>query len=138
MNNKVLGLVLIWLVLLPLTAADGGQSRPAPGAAREEALRLLAEEDAELDYLYQDGEVPAEEYQLTKARHWVLRRYLLGLPEGTVDLPEIHVVSKGELGNLFRRPPDLTRLRVGDTWDEHWSYRGKMVRGRTFYIFERR
>jgi hypothetical protein len=138
MNSRVLGLVLIWLALQSLPVAGGEQSHPTTGTAREEALRILAEEDAELDYLYRDGEVPAEEYQLTKARHWVLRRYLLGLPEGTVDLPEIHVVSKGELGNLFRRPPDLTRLRVGDTWDEHWSYRGKMVRGRTFYIFERR
>jgi hypothetical protein len=104
---------------------------------RAEELRLVIEEDAELDYLYSVHEVDSADYLLTKGRHFVLKRYLQSLPDDMMDVPELYVVTRAELKNFFRTPPNPERLRNGARLEEHWVYHGKMTRNHVFYIFER-
>jgi len=104
---------------------------------RAEELRLVIEEDAELDYLYSVHEVDSADYLLTKGRHFVLKKYLQSLPEDMMDVPELYVVTRAELKNFFRTPPNPERLKTGARLEEHWVYRGKMTRSHVFYIFER-
>ncbi|HZS45184.1 MAG TPA: hypothetical protein VFC63_08800 [Blastocatellia bacterium] len=122
------------------------QSIPSPGSGpksgtisstRDEQLRAVTEEDAELDYLYERHEVGREDYLLTKDRHYALRKYLLTLPRNTIDLPELFVMTKAEFKDYFRNPPAPEKLRAGGIWEKRWVYRAKIVRGHTFYIFER-
>jgi hypothetical protein len=113
-------------------------AKPGSGnTVREDELRNLADEDAELDYLYSVHEVGTSDYLLTKGRHFVLRKYLLTLPGNIIDIPELYVVTRGELRNFFRNPPNPERLRNGAKLEEHWIYRGKMTHTHVFYIFER-
>jgi hypothetical protein len=104
---------------------------------RAEELRNVTEEDAELDYLYTVHEVGSADYLLTKGRHFVLKRYLQSLPDDMMDVPELYVVTRAELKNFFRNPPNPERLKTGAQLEEHWVYRGKMTRNHVFYIFER-
>jgi hypothetical protein len=104
---------------------------------RAEELRSVIEEDAELDYLYSVHEVGSADYLLTKGRHFVLKRYLESLPSDMMDVPELYVVTRPELKNFFRKPPNPERLKNGAELEEHWVYRGKMTRTHVFYIFER-
>jgi hypothetical protein len=103
---------------------------------RAEELRNVAEEDAELDYLYSVHEVDSSDYQLTKGRHFVLKRYLQALP-ADIDVPELYVMTRSEMKNFFHVLPNPERLRNGVRIEEHWVYRGKMSRTHIFYIFER-
>jgi len=118
-------------------SAGSGPKSGTISSTRDEQLRNVAEEDAELDYLYGNHEVGREDYLLTKDRHYALRRYLLSLPKNTIDLPEFYVITKAEFKDFFRDPPVPERLKPGDKLEKHWTYKAKIVRGHTFYVFER-
>src|SRR5258708_328852 len=112
--------------------------KSGPGSSiREDELRNVDDEDAELDYLYSVHEVGLSDYVLTKGRHFVLKKYLLTLPNNIIDIPELYVVTRSELKNFFRNPPNPERLRNGARLEQHWIYRGKMTHSHVFYIFER-
>ena len=106
-------------------------------STRDEQLRNVAEEDAELDYLYGNHEVGREDYLLTKDRHYALRKYLLSLPKNSIDLPEFYVMTRSEFKDFFRDPPVPEALKPGAKLEKHWTYKAKIIRGHTFYVFER-
>ena len=157
LNGKLISLLINLAILTVLLSSTlfifGAQSsRPSQSSeqasqpprrpnstatTRAEELRNVAEEDAELDYLYGVHEVDSSDYLLTKGRHFVLRKYLLTLPDDMSDVPELYVVTRPELKNFFRTPPNPERLKIGARLEEHWVYRGKMTHNRVFYIFER-
>ena len=121
----------------PQARPQQGQRSGTISTTRNEELRNVAEEDAELDYLYSVHEVGQSDYLLTKGRHFVLKKYLQSLPETTIDLPELFVMTKAEMKDFFHNPPNPERLKNGVELEQHWVYRGKMIHGHTFYIFER-
>src|SRR5947209_8451607 len=120
---------LLCLCLLATAVTTYSQSPAKPlAASRDEALRNLAEEDAELDYLFHGHEVSLEDYRLTRARNWVTRRYLMGLPSQIIDLPEYLIITKPEFASFFQRPPGAATLKAGQTYEGHWTFKGKMQR----------
>ncbi|HMG34508.1 MAG TPA: hypothetical protein VKM94_11270 [Blastocatellia bacterium] len=103
-------------------------------------LELMRHEEDELDFQIKHNEISHKEYLLAKNRIAVQRQSVLSLVKqrGEDAVPEIHVVTAGELDQLIEQnPDDVKRAKPGQVFDDKWKYVGKAVRGEVFFVFER-
>jgi hypothetical protein len=126
----------MFLILLLCMAAVGRQSS---GSEVERYLEFLREEQAELDFQLQRGEVTRPFYQRVSQRLRILKELILKHEKnGEGPLPEYHVVPIEELDGLM---PDgrnkLKRARPQQVIDGKWRFLKTVLRGETFYILER-
>jgi hypothetical protein len=103
-------------------------------------LTGLAEELNELEFQLKHREIGRSDYERSKQRLLILRRYVERLARQSIvdQVPELQILADEELGTMglkAKRSPD--ELQVGDLFDNEWQILG-IERGRIrFFIFER-
>jgi hypothetical protein len=137
----VLRLVLI-VATLSSSSSIAGQSAGSNPQGPEVAafLELMRQEEEELDYQLERNEISRKEYQRSKNRIAILRQVVPSLARetGEDNIPELHVLVASELGQIVESGLSaLKGLKSGAIIEGKWLYRGSVVRGETFYVFER-
>jgi hypothetical protein len=121
-------------------SVDAQQQRASYGPIVGAYLTGLAEELNELEFQLKHREIGRSDYDRSKQRLLILRRYVERLAkESIVDqVPDLQILTDEELGTMglkAKRNPD--ELQVGELFDNEWVILG-IERGRIrFFVFER-
>jgi hypothetical protein len=130
----------VWVSLSVAGVDAHQQSSAGYGPIVGAYLTGLAEELNELEFQLKHREIGRSDYDRSKQRLLILRRYVERLArESIVDqVPELQILTDEELGSMglkAKRNPD--ELQVGDLFDNEWVILG-IERGRIrFFVFER-
>lgn len=103
-------------------------------------LGFLDSEEAELQHLYDVGEVPEDDYRLSADRLATMRIAALRLAKSRDEdfRPDLYVLIAGELTQIFQNGVEaLKGKRTGDVVEENWIYHGKIRHGSVFFVLER-
>jgi TonB family protein len=119
---------------------DAQKQRASYGPIVTAYLTGLAEELNELDFQLKHREISRSDYDRSKQRLIILRRYIerLAAQSREDQVPELQILAEEELGmiglNAKRNPGGL---QVGDLLDSEWKILG-IERGRIrFFVFQR-
>jgi hypothetical protein len=130
----------VGLLLLLSCVCAGRAFQSEYGPEVKSFLKLLRQEEEELDFQLKNKEISRREYMLSRNRIAVLRRAVLDEVKRTGQdrIPDYYVVTPSEVEQLI---PDgvnsLKGIKPGDFVDKKWRYVGKAFRGEQFLIFER-
>jgi TonB family protein len=145
MSIPKLALVAVSIAALcfvtPFVAKGGAQQKRATyGPVVNAYLTGLAEELNELEYQLRHREIARADYDLSKQRLTILRRFVGRLARDSREdqVPELQVLTDDELGTLgLNTRPHPDELEIGDLPDGQWRVIG-IERGRSrFFVFLR-
>lgn len=136
-----------FMVLLSVTLGPGsllGQER----AGAEEAglgpvvsayLGYLRSEQEVVDDRVSRKEISRGYYRRNSNRIRALREMAIRIARESQNdyLPELEAVAGDEFGTLLERPPNPSRLRVGEVLNSTLRYLGVVRFGENFYLFAR-
>ena len=109
------------------------------GPVMKAYLGYLRNEQEVVDDRASRHEIDAAYYRLNSSRIRALRQMAIRIVRETGNdyVPELEAVTESELGNLFERPPAISRLRVGVVIGTAFKFLGSQRIGEVFYIFVR-
>lgn len=141
----VIALKVVALGLLS-AAAIQAQTKAAPAAKSyygpvvSAYLTSLREELNELDFQLQQREITREEFNMSRSRMLLLRRFVQERAQKThVDyVPELQALTLGEFGMVgLSQPPEPEKLQLGQVFDESWQLISIEAGKPQFYVFEK-
>lgn len=103
-------------------------------------MGFIDAEEAELQHLYDVGEVPEADYRVSKDRLVVMRDAALRVARTRDEdvVPDLYILRESELTQVLETGIDAIRgKRVGAKIGDDWIYHGKIRRGEVFYVLER-
>lgn len=126
------------VLLLLLYAVAIGQTRPL----NEDAVRYLEflhEEEQELHFQLEHGEITPQLYRRAILRIKILKEFVSFYGRRNQPLPELHVVTTEEVELLVTGGmKKLKQARPGKSLDGSWRYLKRLYReGILFYVLER-
>jgi hypothetical protein len=143
LSSWVVGIFLLFLLPIHVVGESGADAQkksatygPIVGAY----LMGLAEELNELDFQLKHREISRADYDRSKQRLTILRRYIERFAAlSRVDqVPELQILADEELGTMglkARRNPD--ELQSGDRFDNEWKLLGIEYGRIRFFVFRR-
>jgi hypothetical protein len=137
-KSKLMLIILMLWFSLPIQAQE--QTNLAQRADAARYLGFLNDEQQELNFQLQHGEVTRNYYQRATDRLNILKALIssYGRSNNPGPLPEYHVVPISELNGLI---PDgrnrLKRSRSGEVIDQRWRFLKVISRSEIFYVLER-
>lgn len=141
--------LLVALLVAPagLPRADAAQRAARSVAADVELgpemqayLGFIDTEEAELQHLFEEGEVPADDYKRSRDRLHATKAAALRVvgERGGDTVPDLYVLRASELTQVLSSGMAAIRgKRAGERIDEDWLYHGTIRRGDLFYVLER-
>lgn len=134
------GAVLV--VVLGLGSAETAALQEPSGLGPEMTayIGFIEAEQSELQHLFEEGEVPADEYRVTRDRLAATLEAALRVGRSRDEdiVPDLYVLREAELTQVL--PTGTVALRgkrAGDHVDESWIFHGKIRKREVFYILER-
>jgi hypothetical protein len=119
---------------------DAQKQRASYGPIVTAYLTGLAEELNELDFQLKHREISRSDYDRSRQRLIILRRYIerLAAQSREDQVPELQILADEELGTMgLRAKRNPGELHVGDLFDSEWKILG-IERGRIrFFVFQR-
>jgi len=103
-------------------------------------LNLTRDEEEELEFQIQRGEISRKDYVRSKRRIAVHRHTVLEIVKksGEDVVPELHVVAAAEVDQLIENGTRALRgAKPGAILNEKWRLVSVVTRGELFYVFER-
>jgi hypothetical protein len=145
MRTRVSKSVFILLILsLALPASARGNrlqdSNNNYGPEVSAFLSLTRDEEEELEFQIQRGEISRKDYTRAKRKIAIHRQMVLHIVKETGEdvVPELHVVTASEVDQLIE---DGTRAlkgaKPGAIINDAWKLIATVNRGELFYVFER-
>ena len=134
------------LVLFCVLSSGVSMAQDVQEAADEEFgpvvrayLGYLKDEQEVVDDRVSRREISPAYYRRNSARIRALRQTAIQIAResGNDYLPELEAATRGELKNLFEKPPNTAALRVGEVVNNTFRYLGTVRSGEVFYIFAR-
>lgn len=103
-------------------------------------MGFIDDEEAEVQHLFEEGEVSKEDYKETRDRLAATRMAVLRVARERAEdiVPELYVLRAGELTQVL--PTGLSAIRgkrAGQQIDADWLYHGTIRHGDLFYVLER-
>jgi hypothetical protein len=137
---SVFGAVLVAVLALGWAGARAGQEASGLGPEMTAYIGFIEAEQAELQHLFDEGEVPADEYRVAKDRLAATLEAALRVGRSRDEdvVPDLYVLRETELTQVL--PTGTAALkgkRPGDHVDESWIFHGKIRKREVFYILER-
>jgi hypothetical protein len=131
--------ICLLICLMPVAAVCALQS-DGYGPNVKSFLDLMRQEETELEFQIERGEISRGEYTQAKSKIAIMKQTVLDAAKKTGQdiVPELHVVTASEVGQLIEGGTRALRgVKVGNDIAGKWRYLGRAVRGEVFYIFER-
>jgi hypothetical protein len=103
-------------------------------------LSLTKDEEEELEFQIQRGEISRKDYIRSKRRIALHRQTVLDIVKksGEDVVPELHVVAATEVDQLIEDGTRALRgAKPGAVLNEKWKLISVVTRGELFYVFER-
>ena len=139
-KRRLPGIFCLFFLLLAPTAAVGQKRIAVYGPIVGAYLTGLAEELNELEFQLKHREISRSDYERSKQRLLLLRRYIESLAAQSREdqVPELQILADEELGTMglkAKRNPD--GLELGEIIDNEWKLLS-IERGRIrFFIFQK-
>jgi hypothetical protein len=137
---SIIVIVTLFCVAEHLGAGGAQQKRNKYGPVVSAYLTALAEEISELEYQLYHREIRRSDYQRTRQRLNLLRRFVEERATESRDdyVPELEVLTEDEFGAVgLKGKADPKELKPGDLIDGRWKLLG-VERGRTpIFVIER-
>lgn len=142
-RGKRLFYLLIFL-LLAQPARGAGLPLQSPsndyGPEVSAFLGLTKDEEEELEFQLQRGEISRKDYLRAKRRIAIHRQTVLDIVKksGEDVVPELHVAAATEVDQLIENGTQaLKGARPGAILNDKWKLVSIVTRGELFYVFER-
>ena len=103
-------------------------------------IELMRQEEIELDFQIRHNEISRREYVRSRNRITVLRQTVLNMARETGEdrVSELNVVVAAEVDQIVDGGIRMLRgMKPGTVIEGKWRYLGSVIRGETFYAFER-
>ncbi len=123
----------------PIFVKAGAQQKRANyGPVVSAYLMNLVEELNELDYQLNRREITGADYQRSKQRLNILRRYVErhAAQSREDEVPEIQILTQDEFGTIGLRPNHF-QLKTGEVLDGQWKLIGVEHARQRFFVLER-
>ncbi len=135
----VVSLVLVISFGFPILAQQGAAEDDEFGPVVRAYLGYLRNEQEVVDDRVSRHEVSASYYRRNSNRIRALRQMAVRIARESRNdyLPELEAVAKDELGLLFERPPQQSRLKVGQVFKGTFRFLGTVRSNEIFYVFAR-
>lgn len=147
MKSKRFIFEILLLGALSMFCAAGAVAQTTEEASEEEEfgpmvrayLNYLKDEQEVVDDRVSRREISAAYYRRNSNRIRALRQIAIRIAResGNDYLPELEATTRGEMKNLFERPPNAAALQVGEVINNTFRYLGTVRAGEVFYIFSR-
>jgi hypothetical protein len=132
--------VLVAVLGLGLLGADARQEPSGLGPEMTAYIGFIEAEQDELQHLFEEGEVPADEYRVARDRLAATLEAALRVGRSRDEdvVPDLYVLRENELTQVL--PTGTAALkgkRAGERVDDVWIYHGKIRKREVFFILER-
>jgi hypothetical protein len=134
-----IALFLLWLSVCPIKALQNRSSDKEFGPVVRAYLGYLKNEQEVVDDRASRREISASYYRRNSNRIRALRQMAIKLARESHNdyLPELEAVAADEMGLLFERPPQPTKLRPGELLANKLRFLGAVKSVEVFYVFAR-
>jgi hypothetical protein len=134
------GAVMVVVLGLGLAETSARQEPSGLGPEMTAYIGFIEAEQAELQHLFEEGEVPADEYRVARDRLAATLEAALRVGRSRDEdiVPDLYVLREAELTQILPTGTAALRgKRAGDQVDESWIFHGKIRKREVFYILER-